>query len=323
MLVADFTTGVFLLWYAPYLLVVFVFDEPCRYNVVTAVLWPILVMPGYVSLYHLILICVERYVAIVHPLRYETTFTDRRLKLAISATWAIGVVIPATYVLWLIDADLTKCQLIPPQYLIVESLLGYVPVCVSLFTCYGRILAIAWRQRRRTEPHQPASANCAAGPSLQTTTVITVAAATKGSSAPPASGSAADSNVASTGAPSVTSGGAAGVERTRDQQWQRTKSRRREFKAVYLTAAIVGTFVILWFPPMLARFLASAGYNPVVVSYLHLIFGAIGTCNFAFSWVIYAAVSKSYRRAYRQMLVRIGCCCCKNVTLPTDHSLVA
>ena len=96
------------------------------------------------------------------------------------------------------------------------------------------------------------------------------------------------------------------------------------YKAVYLTAAIVGAFVVLWFPHVLGRVLASAGYNPVVVDHLYLAGGAIGSVNFAFSWVIYAAVSNSYRRAYRQMLSRIGCCyCCKNVTLPADNSLVA
>jgi len=77
-----------------------------------------------------------------------------------------------------------------------------------------------------------------------------------------------------------------------------------ELKAVYLTAAIVGTFVVLWFPYMLGRILASAGCSPVVVNFLAVAGGAVGTANWAFSWAIYAAVSNSYRRAYRQMLIR-------------------
>ena len=98
------------------------------------------------------------------------------------------------------------------------------------------------------------------------------------------------------------------------------KSRRREFKAVYLTAAIVGTFVVLRIPYVVGRAMESAdGYSPVLVGYLTIVGGAF---NFASTWIVYAAVSKSYRRAYRQMLIRIGCCCCKNVTLPADNSLV-
>jgi len=72
----------------------------------------------------------------------------------------------------------------------------------------------------------------------------------------------------------------------------------------------------------LGRVLALVGFNPVVVNYLHLVGGAIGGFNFALSWAIYAAVSKSYRRAYQQMLIRIGCCCCKNVAMQADNSLI-
>jgi len=100
---------------------------------------------------------------------------------------------------------------------------------------------------------------------------------------------------------------------------RKIKSRRREFKAVYLTAAIVGTFVVLRFPCVVGRIMEAAGYSPVLVGYFTVVGGSF---NFASAWLIYAAVSKSYRRAYRQMLIRIGCCCCKNVTLPADNSLV-
>jgi len=102
------------------------------------------------------------------------------------------------------------------------------------------------------------------------------------------------------------------------QHGRNLKCRRREFKAVYLTGAIVGMFVILWFPTTLGRILASVGYNQVVINYLYLSGGAFGASNFAFAWAIYAAVSKSYRRAYRQMLIRIGCGCCKNVAQQPD-----
>jgi len=123
--------------------------------------------------------------------------------------------------------------------------------------------------------------------------------------------------------------GASSVEPA-EQQRQKMKSRRREFRAVYLTAAIVGVFVILWFPYMLSRVLALAGYDPLILNYLGLgsvivnylgsITGTIGSANFAFSWLIYAAVSQSYRRAYRQLMIRIGCCGCENITLQNDSS---
>ena len=42
-------------------------------------------------------------------------------------------------------------------------------------------------------------------------------------------------------------------QQQQQQQRQQITSRRREFKAVYLTAAIVGAFVVLWSPHMVGR----------------------------------------------------------------------
>ena len=318
-MVADVINGVLIMfWYTPFYLVFVVFNNPCHYNVVITTLMPLNKISPYVSILHLILISVERYIAIVYPLQYETMFNDRTLKWSISAVWATGILMGKSYWMWLINADLRKCDLIPVQYQLVDFILLYVPVSTSMFICYGKILAIAWRQRQRIEP---TSANPAAGPSVQTRTVTSL---------PLSQNNKADNTEGLTDKPLLTDTGpprkpaipsCAGSSELAQQQ-QQIKSRRREFKAAYLTAVMVGSFVILLFPHMLGRVLASVGYNPVVVNYIGLVGGAIGAFNFSFTWVIYAAVSKSYRRAYRQVMIRIGCCCCKNVTLQADNSLV-
>jgi len=209
----------------------------------------------------------------------------------------------------------SRCDLIPIHYQLIDAVAVYMPVCITMFTCYGKILAISWRQRQRIVP---INVKPAAGTSIHTTAVTT------------GTGSQAQSKVntqdpknkplSSTGQPAKPAmrNGAASSSAELSMQ-QRQKSRRREFKAVYLTAAIVGSFVILWIPHIMARVLGSAGYNPVIVSKLHMGAGTIGAFNFAFTWIIYASVSKSYRRAYRQMLIRIGCCCCKTLTLQADN----
>jgi len=336
MLLSAVMTGVCMLWYTPYLLVVFVFKRPCQYALVTAALRPLLKMCAYVSTYHVITVSVERYVAIVYPLHYETTFTNCTLKWAISVTWAMGIFIGMTHWLWLINANRTKCDVVPAKYYLVEILLVYTPVCICLFICYGKILVIWWRQRQRIES-QPGNANPASGPSLRITT-FTISAfgsspsQTRTAAAVPAmhiktsTGENAEdlsekplTSIGSLSEPIVASG-AASSEMMQEQHRQKLKCQRREFKAVYLTSAIVGTFVILRLPYVLGRILELAGCDPVVVSYLSAFGGAL---SIAVTWAVYAAVSKSYRRAYRQMLIRIGCCCCcKNVTPPADNSLV-
>jgi len=100
---------------------------------------PLQKMNPSVSAYHLILISVERYIAIVYPLHYETKFTDRTLKCAISAAWVTGILVAMTWLVWLINADLNRCVLVPGQFYLLEAVAGYIPVCVTMFICYGRI----------------------------------------------------------------------------------------------------------------------------------------------------------------------------------------
>jgi len=310
MLVSNICIFFLMFCHLPFLLVFYVLNNPCHYNVIVAALTPFIKMPGYVSTFHLNLISIERYIAVAYPLKYETMFSDRTMKVAIASIWAGGILIPMTYALWLIDADLRKCDLIPAAHELMEVLVGYIPVCITMFFAYGKILAIWWRQRQRIHPLNTISA-----PGASVTISLPPTQSSENAKKKPMTSAGPHTE------PTVTTVASADVA---EQERQKIKSRRREFKAVYLTAAIVGAFVLLWFPSLLGRILATADYNPVVVNYLQLAGGAFGLANYTFTWAIYAAVSKSYRRAYRQMLIRIGCCCCRDITpQPPDNSLIA
>jgi len=134
----------------------------------------------------------------------------------------MGILMGTTHLLWLIDVDLAKCKIIPVRYLhLVDVLAVYTPVCICLITCYGRILAIWWRQRRRV-----ANASPAAGPPSQTTTVATATHINE-----PTSGNntvdPSDKPTTAAGAssePAVTSGAASASELTHEQQRRKIKS---------------------------------------------------------------------------------------------------
>jgi len=324
MLVADIIFAVATFYYIPFMLIIYVFNNPCHYNVLITANTPIFKIVTYVSVYHLILVSIERYVAIAYPLKYETKFTDRTLKWAIAATWAVGILIGMTFMFWLINAGLRQCDLIPDHYQLVgDSFLVYLPVCTSMVFFYGKILAISWKQRKRINVLNINPSPRAPVQEMAITTSHAMQSSNIGNTQEPQDKPLGPTGPPITGPPTMPAMNGATSAELAEQQLQKMKSRRREFRAVYLTAAIVGVFVILWFPYTLGRVLASAGYNPVIVNYLGFATGTIGSANFAFSWVIYAAVSKSYRRAYRQVMIRIGCCCCcKNITLQNDSSLV-
>jgi len=259
LLVSDLITGAFMFWYAPFMIGVYVFNNPCRYNVPITVTTALFKLTGLVSMFHLLLISVERYIAIVYPLHYETKFTDRTLKWSISACWVSGISVIMTYNLWLINADLQKCVLIPAEYYLVTVVIGYIPACISMFICYGKILAISWRHRQRV---QPMIANPAPGETVHNTEVTTLhpTQSSKDDNTEVRKHNPQDGTrpPASTAATSSSASG-----ELVEQQRQKVKSRRREFKAVYLSGAIVGAFVILWFPNILGRVLGRYEYTVI------------------------------------------------------------
>jgi len=138
----------------------------------------------------------------------------------------MGILMGTTHLLWLINADLAKCKIIhvPVRYHLVDVLAVYIPVCICLITCYGRILAIWWRQRRRV-----ANASPAAGAPSQTTTVATATHINEPTTSGNNTVDPSDKPMTAAGASSetaVTSGAASASELTHEQQRQKIKSRR-------------------------------------------------------------------------------------------------
>ena len=163
--------------------------------------------------------------------QFQTKFTDRTLKCAISAAWVTGILIAMTWLVWLINADLSKCDLVPGQFYLLEVVVIYIPVCITKLICYGRILVISWRQHNRIEPINVSSVHGSTHTVLATSG--DTLALTQNSSAdltkytkhkdPTASGPHT--------VPKENSGTAFSAEAAY-QQLQQIKSRRREFKAV-------------------------------------------------------------------------------------------
>ena len=179
MLLSYFMTSFSVICFNAYTLLANVqYLGPCRFNlIITGFAIPIK-SSAYASELHTFLVSFERYVAIVHPLHYETTFTDQTLKWTIFATWMTGIALGMTYAFWLINADMEKCALVPVDYHLLDVAI-YTAVCVCLVIFYARILAISWHHHRRIEPQPANGAIRAPGSALGTTTVAT-ASATQG-----------------------------------------------------------------------------------------------------------------------------------------------
>jgi hypothetical protein len=149
--VSDLLVGLTLLWTIGYQLVVYVFSpNPCSYVMLAAALaWPARV-PAAITMMHVALISVERYIAIVHPLRYEMRITDATIKVLIAFGWIFPGIPCAMYMTYVGRINWQTCTIVASvlQSAIMDTF--YISVIiVVIIVLYACILVTALRQRSK------------------------------------------------------------------------------------------------------------------------------------------------------------------------------
>lgn len=263
--------------------------SPTKCTVMSTILAPFSKAPVYISSLHLIVVAVDRYVAIVHPFSYEDRLTDGVVRAMLAAAWTVGLLLGISQWMWLINsAARPVCATVAPAYGWLAVAL-FIAVVLMVVPMYVLILKVAWSQHVRIHLEMPIVSNSC------NVTVM--------SSATP------DQQQDDRNEPHRTQ-----VQQQPDQQhseasrdWEhkRAKARVREFKAVYLTTAVVFSFAVLWFPFVLGRGLEAAGRSGSSVAILLNVGNGFGITNSCFNWLLYGAVSRKYRQAYWRLL---SCC---------------
>lgn len=150
----------------PLLYLILLYDLQAACNVSRYFLW----LPGpvlfFTNIVHICLLSVDRYIAILHPLRYNVIVTKRRVKRALVIAWfspfASVCIFPLAYsreeaisfILSLLGCWGSSSE--PPLSKVIHSALniagfGMIPILVTTFV-YGRIAKVSWQQSNRTEP---------------------------------------------------------------------------------------------------------------------------------------------------------------------------
>ena len=119
----------------------------------TAILASINVFCG-ASLFHLVIISGERYVAIKHSFHYETLVTSRRITAAVAIAWAIPVVALGT----LIMAELTSYAELTQRIFSAILLLSIPGSLAAIFFCQIVVFLESRRHRQHILAHQVSEA---------------------------------------------------------------------------------------------------------------------------------------------------------------------
>lgn len=103
-----------------------------------------------VSMMHLAVLALDRYIHILHPLYYIRYVTKRRVSAALFCVWTTGIIIMSTPMIVFTDAKYhVKCLLFHPPmvYYSVISFI-YCIIVLSVFVCYFKIARLAFRRTK-------------------------------------------------------------------------------------------------------------------------------------------------------------------------------
>ncbi|XP_038058553.1 uncharacterized protein LOC119729831 [Patiria miniata] len=216
-----------------------------------------------VSVFTLGTIAVDRYIAIVHPLRYSTLMTRRKIVASICVTWLQAVILSALPMLgW------SSYLYIDKEYLCTADWGGVLSYTLTafaidlgfplttMFFCYYHILKSARKQSRQ------------------------VAALRVG----------LNHDAQNRSSPQ------------RGTSQQPSKRAKSDMKAAMTLLAVIGTFLLCWLPHVVTMVCLGRPYNCNIPDALFVISTWLAIGNSACNPVIYGILNRQFRQAFREIL---------------------
>ena len=130
----------------PSWLATFVFGNPCDYRIFNEAHLPLAKLTPICGALHVIVIAIDRYVAILHPLEYETKLTDRVVRRMIAGVWIAATVISLSYLFYFLHLNTSDCVLYHTAF---PDILVYVTSTAFMLFAYTKIIGVAIEQQNR------------------------------------------------------------------------------------------------------------------------------------------------------------------------------
>ena len=256
-------TAIVLPYYAIFNLYAYVFAEnSCYYIKTVGVSFPFTMIVSHSTNSQLIIIAVDRYVAIVYPLHYETRMTVTVIKCLIGGCFVYGLTMSGIYFSYLQYVDWSSCSSPYSAVMIavIDCAAHFIVMLVTVLV-YGRILLIALKHRSK---------------------ISNIATSIQDTSNP-----ISDPAAVPTGDK---------IEKPK------TKKSLTEFKAARMTAVLVCAYTWPVLPYEIGRIMQACGNTqPYSVKWVD-VGAAIGNLNPGFDWVIYGIMNRTFRQAFKRLL---------------------
>ncbi|CAD5111582.1 DgyrCDS883 [Dimorphilus gyrociliatus] len=222
------------------------------------------------SILNLLIISLDRWLAISYPMRYHSFATRKRAIIAIILVWFLSVLIclPPVFGWRKEPTDENKCELTDEIGYVIYSALGsfWIP-SIILIIVYSRIYVVAARQTKQIAKQQ-----------------------------------AQLGEIKEEETPSVSSSPAIKVKDA--LPLRKLKKFAKEKRAAKTLAVVVGTFLVCWTPFFTVYILHN--FVSVPKTLFKIVFW-LGYCNSALNPMIYPFFSRDFRTAMKKMLSKIFC----------------
>ena len=120
------------------------------------------------SILNLLLISIDRYVAVLHPLHYPTLVTPVRVKALIAISWVYALLLGGAVFLteeWHLETGCAIIYSVSRVYLLTACSIQFSVILGVMFVLYGRILLVAYNHAKKIhamEQHStPGTLHCA------------------------------------------------------------------------------------------------------------------------------------------------------------------
>src|SRR6218665_3035037 len=258
-----FMTTIQLPYFAIFNLYVYVFaEDPCFYRKVVAIFFPLSKIINHTIYGQFIIIAVDRYVAIVYPLHYETKITLTVIKCMIGGCFVYGLTMSCTFLSYLQYVDWSSCSgpYSAVMIAVIDCVAHFIVMMVTVLV-YGRIFLIALKHRSKIS------------------NIATSSQETSNPISDPASVPTGDK-----------------IEKPK------FKKTLKEFKAARMTAVLVCAYTLPLLPYEMGRIMQACGNTQPYTVKLLDVGQALGNFNGGFDWVIYGIMNRTFRQAFCRLL---------------------